>query len=867
MRFLTLGLLVVVAAGCDKTHQIKIIDAGPECGENEHLVNGTCRFVCNRDGDCQTGERCNLLFGTCEPKPPPTDAGPDLIPCTEGAVRCSADGTALQTCSDAGVFEVSQLCPQPDGFCENEQCLSCRPGTRRCGTDTTTAEVCLDDGSAFRTITCAATASCVAGECDECVLGTRRCNGPDVEECERTTDETRATAYTPAGDNFDGTCITQQCETGANGPQCHPPTCIPGALACASSAVQQTCSATGSWVQTDCVTSLASPTAQCISGNCIDECGDAAAAKSYFGCEYWTAVEDNEVGLSTAVDNAFKGGLTTTGQGTQDSEFAFVIANNSVQTTTVDVKRFFNNAEQTVRSVTVPGKTDPTTHGVLTVRVPWHAMEKPLSQGVGVSGRARFAYHIVTNRPVTVYQFNPLGAYVATGSCNNSNQCTLATDGTCVNNQCRYNSYSNDASLLLPAHILGTSYVGLTPEVVAARPSNDSSTPGLAGNGTLTIVATQPTQVTVKVSAATRAGTTGSVAALASGATQTFNLVAYEVLQLSSALPATATNLECGTNPFTTSALCNSIFDSSPCRFCRLQNADLTGTIITADKPIAVFGGSSCALRGYLDTACDHVEEQLFPFQTWGKNFVGTRTAPLRLTNNQFASAANAGPDYYKVVAGCGDTVSTACPNGTAGTTLTLSSVPAAGDVLSGGGCEPGTTLTGTGSTRCRLRAGKFVEFRSKTSFTINADQPIQVAQTFAGQNATTGSTRPNQGDPSQVLLPPVEQWRASYTVLTAPGILDNYLGIVIDDSKVQEVRVDGNPVTAGWTTVNTTQFKVNNVAVNVGSHTVQVVAKPGQQQIPGAGITVYGFDSYVSYGYTGGLDLQSLVTGVNPGG
>ncbi len=66
-------------------------DAGPVCDEGQRLVQGTCRFVCHRDGDCAAGQRCNLLTGSCEPKPPPPDAGPAVPPCTEGAVRCTAD--------------------------------------------------------------------------------------------------------------------------------------------------------------------------------------------------------------------------------------------------------------------------------------------------------------------------------------------------------------------------------------------------------------------------------------------------------------------------------------------------------------------------------------------------------------------------------------------------------------------------------------------------------------------------------------------------------------------------------------------------------------------------------------------------------
>ena len=115
------------------------------------------------------------------------------------------------------------------------------------------------------------------------------------------------------------------------------------------------------------------------------------------------------------------------------------------------------------------------------------------------------------------------------------------------------------------------------------------------------------------------------------------------------------------------------------------------------------------------------------------------------------------------------------------------------------------------------------------------------------------------------ILLPPVEQWRSSYTVLAAPGIRDNYLGLAVEESKVQEVRIDGVPVT-GFTSVGSTGFKVFNAAISVGTHTVDVVPKAGQPA-SGAGVTVYGFDSYVSYGYTGGLDLKSIVVGVNPGG
>lgn len=852
--------VLLAASACDKTRIVTQVDAGPLCGDGEHLVNGECRFVCNRDGDCPTGERCDLLTGQCVMRPAPLDSGVPPIPCTEGAVRCAVDNGAVERCDATGAWVVDTQCPQPDGYCSNEVCLACRPDSTKCAASGTVVQICAADGSAYRDVPCATPATCVGGECRECDPGQRRCSpdGKSVQECRKLPREDLTWGYVNAGDNFDGTCITQVCQMGAGGPQCKAPDCVPGSTQCLNASTQQLCGPTGSYQNVTCA-SLPNmgPTAECLNGACVDECGDAARDKSYFGCEYWSAVMDN-----VTFSSVFKGN-TLSGQGTADSEFAFVVSNRSTAPTVVTVQRWFGGAAATVKTVTVPGRTDPATHGLAVIRVPWQSLATDTDY-VGVTGQQRYAYRITTTHPVTVYQFNPIAASNRVGSCNNVNQCSLVPSGlgqTCTGGQCNYYAYSNDASLLLPAHILGTSYVGLAPEHIAGRTGSTSGTPSVAFNGTLAIVGTaNGTQVTVKASARTRAG--GSVTAMNPGETRTFTLNAYDVLQLSSDNPtnvvsgSTTGNLQCGDDPYDNSFTCALGLGCD--QLCRVAS-DLTGTIITATAPIAVFGGSACTLRGYLDTACDHVEEQLFPFVTWGQNFVAARTAPLRLTDNTFATGGNAGPDYYKIVAGCPDSQ---CPNGT---TVSLSTTGVT--VLPGSnGCEAGTSL-GSTTTPCRLRGGRFVEFSSKTSFKISADKPIQVAQMFAGQNATAGTTRPDEGDPSLVLLPPVEQWRNSYTVLTAPGTRDNYIGLVVDDARVASVQIDG-AIVSGWSAVLPgTTFKVVNVPVATGTHTIQVVAKPGQTQLPGAGVTVYGFDSYVSYGYTGGLDLTTIVTGINPGG
>jgi hypothetical protein len=858
MRRLLPCILILTAAGCAEPRVRNLVDAGLTCTAPERLIDGECRFVCQRDRDCPSGQACDLLTGTCEPAVPRPDAGPPQVPCTEGATRCAADNKSVERCNDRGTWIQDQACPA-GGYCLNERCLACQPGVRTCASPSIVS-ACSDEGSTPRTFGCADGASCTDGECRSCAPGATQCtpDGTAAQACTRQEDETLNWRWTNAGDAFDGSCTTKQCTDTSGTAACAQPDCFPGSTQCKSSTVLQQCSDTGRWQDAACSTQPGmGPLAECISGVCMDECVEAAAQKSYYGCEYWSAVQDN------AIDALFKNVSASSSvpvQGTQDSLFAFVAANRSTQPATVEVYRWINGAEQKVKSVTVPGQADPATRGIATIYVPWQSIAPASNPETrSETGQYRYGYRVVSTRPIALYQFSPLDAAFQTGkTCSASSGtdtdtcdeysyydpfdgffgCTGGTCGTCISSKCTYYTYSNDASLLLPSHILGTSHVAVS---VQHKSIGSSST---AMGGHLTIVGTAAgTTVTVKSSAVTRASLNGpSIPAMAKGESRTFALDRYDVLQLA-----------------TDNAGSTSCSGSGSNRKCRHDN-DLTGTVVTSSAPVAVFGGAACSFQPYDKTACDHLEEQIFPFNTWGKNFVAVRTAPLRLTDGTFASAANAAADSYKVVASC---PASQCPNGTvlqvSGGTVT--DVTLAG---TGTGCVAGTSL-GNAAAPCRLMGGTFVEFSSKDSLSISADQPVAVAQFFAGQNATGGTTAPAQGDPSMVLLPPVEQWRTNYRVLAAPGIKDNYLGLVMDGAKVQEVRVDGVPV-SGFTQVGAGPFKVVNAAVSVGPHTVEVIPLPGQAA-SGAGVTVYGFDAYVSYGYTGGLDLKSIVVGVNPGG
>jgi IgGFc binding protein len=858
-RLLVIAALTSGLVACRERTVQKLVDGGIQCAEEERVVNGECVFICDRDSDCPAGQRCNLFTGACEARPPEPDAGPNRTPCTTGATRCTADSKAVETCSVDGAWNTTLTCTPPAGFCLNEVCLACQPGTARCS-GTTTLEICRDDGSGFRQVTCAAGATCNTNECRECPPNATRCNAANdaQQTCTRTADETNSWKWVNSGDAFDGTCVTRVCELNTmNQSVCRAPQCIPGATQCKNASTQQVCSPTGTFTDVVCSTLPGmGPNAECANGTCFDECADAVRAKSYFGCEYWTAVQDN------SVDTLFKGG-TTSGMGNSDSDFAFVVTNRSTQPANVEVWRHTGAAPVRVKTVVVPGRLDASTKGLMTINVPWQSIGTAAALDTeSTTGRARYGYRLVSSRPITAYQFNPLPAVKYTKTCTgaagnvdcscdesgnfNALNCLLfgSSGGVCANapgggKKCSYNSYTNDASLLLPAHILGTSHVVVTPHTLGMA-QNSNQAPVRTINGHVTIVGTQDaTQVTVRSSANTIAG--GGITAMVKAGQQTFTLNSYDVLQLASTHLNNA-YIQCTTSPFTNIAP----------QVCRIDN-DLTGTIVTSDKPVAVFGGSSCSLMPYNRAACDHLEEQIFPFATWGKNFVAVRSHPLRLNNNAFAT--NSPPDYYKVVASC---PASQCAQGTR---ITINPAPAAANVLLPNRCTTGSLATND----CQLAGGQFMEFAATANMHISADQPIAVAQFFPGQGpAGFLPTDPAQGDPSMVLLPPSEQWRANYTVLAAPGIRDNYLALAIDTTKVASVDVDGMVVT-GFTAIAGTNFQVKNHPVGVGTHTITVTPRTGM--VPGAGVTVYGYDSYVSYGYTGGLDLGTIVTGINPGG
>lgn len=229
--------------------------------------------------------------------------------------------------------------------------------------------------------------------------------------------------------------------------------------------------------------------------------------------------------------------------------------------------------------------------------------------------------------------------------------------------------------------------------------------------------------------------------------------------------------------------------------------ADLSGSIIQSDRPIAVFGSHQCANIPQGFVACDHLVEQLPPTSTWGAAFV---TYPL---------AGRLNGDTFRILAS-----------------------------------EDVTTVSINGSVAATLNRGQFHETILTSASVINADKPVLVAQ-YSNSSSFDGVT----SDPFEVLVPPFEQFLPGYTITTpASGFVINYVNVVAPNAAVGAITLDGVAIPAAdYTPIGASGFSGTAVPVSLGSHNL---AGP----LP-FGLTSYGFDLFDSYGYPGGLGLAEV--------
>ncbi len=532
--------------------------------------------------------------------------------------------------------------------------------------------------------------------------------------------------------------------------------------------------------------------------NCATECEIAAFERSYIGCEYWPTSTAN-----SQLDDAF------------DSNFGVVVFNDNQSAATV---RIYRGGTQ-VASQTVSANASHT------FELAYDSDLKGTYFSEQTVLKANGAYRLTSTLPVTVYQFNPLDYQI------NQPCVSDPSEDPCF-------SYTNDAALLLPTHVLDDHYyVTARAGWGLRRQWNDPfcgsswmyNYPGFdweyrGKHSMLAIVGTQNnTSVTVTFSANTHGG---DEAQRNAGDTHTYSVDRGEVLQFASRMLTSGTACPGST----TSSV--AFDDGSGCvltdTLCDMGAAyDFTGTEVSANAPLAIYSGHNCAFVPYDTWACDHLEEQMFPTTTWGQSFVISRTEPQNM------SSFPEEPNVVRVLSGKDNNVIEFSPSQpTVGSSVTLDS-------------------------------GQWVEFLTTDNFSINGTEALQVTQFLVGQDYYSDDPDTWHGDPGYALQVPVEQFRTSYSFLVPSTMTYHWLNIV---KPVAQPGLNAPTVYLDGVAIPETNFSPAIGDSYYGVARLDISSAPYAHVIESNqpfGIMVYGFARYTSYFYPGGLDLN-LINSVN---
>jgi hypothetical protein len=517
-------------------------------------------------------------------------------------------------------------------------------------------------------------------------------------------------------------------------------------------------------------------------------CAEAASSKSYIGCDYWPTVTVNDVW------SIF--------------DYTVVVANTEAITANVTVTGY--GAFSTTATVAPNSLTK--------IYLPWvPALKGPDADNCGDSPlfnssimAPASAYHLVSSVPVTVYQFNAL-EYQGMGGPPGKDWSACPGDTAC-SDRASANfgglagcfSFSNDASLLLPSTAMTGNYR------VATEHGWTLATQGAY----FVVTATEDaTDVTVTLSATASVVAGNGIAATGPGGTLSLVLNAGDVVEIMSAA---------------------------------VDTADLSGSLVQANKPIQVLAGMQCTDEPLYPgdpnpaPACDHLESSVLPAETLGNDYVVT------VPTSPGGTVIGAKVRFVGNVDGTALTYSPSQPPGCP-TTL------AAGQVVECTGTPscPYTTydLDARGNPVAVLETANCVT----QSFEVSGNHEFEVITLMLGGSIVDAAAAPGMqlGDPSMSPMVTTQQYRTRYIFLAPTDYSESYADVVATAGDT--LTLDGAALAATATPLNASWsiYRVPLGAGNDGAHTL-VGTKP-------FGVQVIGYGNYTSYQYPAGLDLAQI--------
>jgi hypothetical protein len=228
---------------------------------------------------------------------------------------------------------------------------------------------------------------------------------------------------------------------------------------------------------------------------------------------------------------------------------------------------------------------------------------------------------------------------------------------------------------------------------------------------------------------------------------------------------------------------------------------DVTGTRVTSDKPIGVFGGSPLgSINSPLGDGNPLVQE-LLPVDQWGMEALAVPFYGGSSQNN------------YRILAAYNSTV-----------------------------IQTNGVVAGT------IQAGQFLDLNMDGPVEFQGSNPIQVAHFASSANGG------GEGGPCEVLLLPTGHYLETNIVVTLPDdyvtgdFWENFINIIVPQSTITNTFVDGSLVAAtNFVAIGASGYYGMQYAVtNSGTHSV-ICSQP-------VGVEVYGFGGADAYGYFGGV-------------
>jgi len=279
-------------------------------------------------------------------------------------------------------------------------------------------------------------------------------------------------------------------------------------------------------------------------------------------------------------------------------------------------------------------------------------------------------------------------------------------------------------------------------------------------------------------------------------------------------------------------------------QFLQLDQAEeLSGSVVTSDKPTTVFGGHECMDVPSTRTACDSALQQLPTFEQWGSEYVGVGYRPRLGDEHE--------PMPYRIVAARD------------GTKLDYDPV-----------IPPGAPTT--------LSAGEVVTFWSGTgdAFVVrtqDADHPIYLAAYMSGGCEKLGGSDfigerdfDCNGDPEFVNVVPAGQYLSSYSFYADPTYQESSLVVVRQKTRdrFDDVWLECAGTLTDWKPVGTRgQYEFTRVDLirkfGPGQSFDGGVCQKGLHRMRSQGpftATVWGWGTTASYAYPGGMALRKLV-------